>query len=240
MKRLLAAGSGPIYQICKVFRDGEAGAQHNPEFTLLEWYRPGYDHHTLMCEVSELVERLLGIGGARYLTYREAFTCHAGIDPFDTDADGLRTCAWRHGVQVPPGIDGSALWDLLLSHMVEPHLGLEGPLFLYDFPVSQAALARVRGDVAERFGLYLQGVEIAHGFHALRDAQEQRRRFEHDRRARREAGLPDVPIDEHLLAALEAGLPDCAGVALGIDRLLMVGLGKSSIEEVVAFPLSRA
>jgi lysyl-tRNA synthetase class 2 len=193
-----------------------------------------------MREVSELLQRLLGTEAAEYLAYREAFIRYAGIDVWDADAEGLRGCARRHGIQPPPGLEGNGLSDLLLSHLVGPHLGIERPLFLYDFPASQAALARVRGQVAERFELYLNGIEIANGFHELGDAQEQRRRFESERLTRQSAGLAEVPLDERLLAALKTGLPDCAGVALGVDRLLMVALKSARLEEVIAFPLSRA
>lgn len=248
MKRLLAAGSGPIYQICKVFRDGEAGRLHNPEFTLLEWYRPGFDHHRLMDEVEALVRQALAPwlmpGPVEHLTYREAFLRHAGLDPHAAEHTQLAACAAAHGLH-PPDADLSAdAWrDLLLTHLIEPHLGGQGLTFLYDYPASQAALARVRPGspaVAERFELYIAGVEIANGYHELGDAHAQHARFEADLKARRTAGRNAVPIDERLLAALAHGLPDCAGVALGIDRLLMLAAGARSLEEVLPFPISRA
>ncbi len=247
MKRLLAAGSGPIYQICKAFRNGEAGSLHNPEFTILEWYRPGLDHCELMAEVEALLRHLMGEDGAcARLSYGEAFRRHAGIDPHGADCKSLRRC---FEAQVGGTVDGvdpqdrDAWLDLILSHLVEPSLGLEGPLFLYDYPASQAALARIRPGsppLAERFELYMDGIEIANGYHEVVCRQEQEVRFERDRRQRRRLGLPDAALDQRLLAALEHGLPPCAGVALGLDRLLMVLAGAGRIEEVLAFPLERA
>lgn len=247
MKRLLAAGSGPIYQIGKAFRDGEAGTRHNPEFTLLEWYRPGCDHHALMNEVALLVATLLpGQAPGRYLTYAEAFLTHAGCDPHEAPLSELRQCLREALEGEPPqvvdGDDRDMLLDLLMSHVVEPRLG-PGPVFIYDYPPSQAALARVRADepsVAERFELYIDGVEVANGYHEVTGAEEQAACFARDRERRRHLGLPDVEPDERLLAAMEAGMPSCAGVALGVDRLLMVLAQAKGIEEVLAFPVDRA
>jgi lysyl-tRNA synthetase class 2 len=247
MKRLLAAGSGPIYQLGKAFRDGEAGRLHNPEFTLLEWYRPGFDLPALMDEVEALAADLLG-SGPRFerRTYRELFRHHLQIDPFTASIAELRDCARRNGVARSgelPLQEIDAWLDLLLTHCIEPQLGRDAPCFVHDYPPSQAALARVRAEdppVAERFELYIRGVEIANGFRELTDAAEQRVRFERDRARRREAGLPDVRPDELVLAALAHGLPDCAGVALGVDRLVMIVLGAKSIAEVIAFPLDCA
>ena len=248
MKRLLAAGCGDVWQLARVFRDGERGRLHHPEFTLLEWYRVGWDHRRLMGEVAALVAELIGDptpAPVETLTYREAFLRHAGLDPFTADAAAWRAAAAGHGIDCA-GLDGDDTdgWrDLLLTHAVEPHLGRGRLTFLHDYPASQAALARVRaGDppVAERFELYWQGIELANGFHELTDAAEQRRRIEADLARRREAGLPEVAPDAHFLAALEAGMPDCAGVALGVDRLLMLKLGLESIDEVLAFPVERA
>ena len=246
MKRLLAAGSGAIYQICTAVRDGEAGRRHNPEFTMLEWYRPGFDHHRLMDEIDELMAEVLGLPPAGRLTYHEAFVQHARIAPHTADGAELARCARDHGIAQgePLTEDDRDGWlALLMSHVVEPRLGRGRPDFVVDYPASQAALARVRpGDppVAERFELYIEGTELANGFHELNDPAEQRLRFERDLAARREAGLPAVPVDGRLLAALEAGLPDCAGVALGIDRLVMLGTHASRIDEVIAFPIDRA
>ncbi len=247
MKRLLAAGSGPIYQLCRVFRNGEQGRRHNPEFTLLEWYRPGFDHQRLMEEVASLVAALSSQPlPVERLSYAEAFQCHLRIDPHRASVERLRNCAIEKGIAGAESLvlESRDAWlDLLLSHLIEPHLGVRGMTFLYDYPASQAALARVRaGDppLAERFELYLEGVEIANGFHELVDAAEQRRRFVDDNRSRQAMGLPAVPPDEHLLAALEAGMPPSAGVALGVDRLLMVLSGSRHIRETLAFAIERA
>lgn len=249
MKRLLASGSGPIYQIARVFRQGERGRLHNPEFTLLEWYRPGFDHLELMKEVELLVGQLLGgscsLAATEHLSYGEAFDRYAGIDPHRADIESLQQCAARHGIGDVAGLEPhrDGWLDLLLIHKVEPELGQGRLTFLYDYPASQASLARVRGGtspVAERFELYYEGVELANGFHELADADEQRRRFERELFERREAGQPVLPMDGRLLAALKQGLPDCSGVALGIDRLMMLASGAERIDEVIAFPVERA
>ncbi|MHB1142143.1 MAG: EF-P lysine aminoacylase EpmA [Sulfuricaulis sp.] len=251
MKRLLAAGSGSIYQICKVFRDGEAGRQHNPEFTLLEWYRVSFDHHRLMDETGELVMDLLApplsLQPPERLTYREAFQRHAGLDPFAASADEFGQAARMHGISVSPELvseQAPGAWlDLLLTHVVEPKLGQRRLTFIYDYPASQAALARIQPGnppVAARFELYLNGIELANGFHELADVDEHRRRFERQLHARKTGKLPAVPMDERLLAALAHGLPDCAGVALGFDRLVMLACGARTINDVLTFPLERA
>src|SRR3990172_3342067 len=251
MKRLLAAGSGSIYQICKVFRDGEAGRLHNPEFTMLEWYRVGFDYHRLMDETDELVMRLLAptmsLDAPERLSYREAFQRHAGLDPHTASAGDFAAAAKAHKIGVPSELltqNDLAVWrDLLLTHAVEPMLGQGRLTFIYDYPASQASLARIQpGDppVAARFELYLNGIELANGFHELADAEEQRTRFERQQHARAASGQPVVPIDERLLAALAQGLPDCAGVALGFDRLVMLAAGAPRISDVLAFPIDRA
>jgi elongation factor P--(R)-beta-lysine ligase len=250
MKRLLAAGSGPIFQLCKVFRDGEAGRLHNPEFTMLEWYRTGFDHHQLMTEVDDLARAVLGsqaeLASTERLTYREAFLRFVDIDPFVCSKADLAARAMSLGVEVTPELRAqpeSAWRDLLLSHVVEPRLGQDRPTFLYDYPASQASLARVvpgNPPLAARFELYLNGIELANGFHELADAPEQRKRFEAQQYMRAESGLPEVPMDERLLAALAAGFPDCAGVALGFDRLVMVAAGAASIQDAIPFPVDHA
>jgi lysyl-tRNA synthetase class 2 len=243
MKRLLAAGSGAVYQIARAFRDGEAGSRHNPEFTLLEWYRPGWDHHRLMDEVAELLTAALGLGVGERLSYREAFERHAGLDPLTAVDSELAARVRELGVDDIVGLSRDDVLNLLLSRLVEPELGRGAPTFLFDFPASQAALARIRpGDppLAERFELFVEGLEVANGFHELTDPAEQRCRFDADLAERARRGLPAVPIDERLLAALEAGLPDCAGVALGVDRLVMLAAGTDRIESVIAFPVDRA
>lgn len=248
MKRLLAAGSGPIYAICRVFRDGEAGRLHNPEFTLVEWYRPGFDDHALMDELDALMAQIAGAGPAERLSYAEAFQRHAGLDPHRAAPEELARALAAHGVTLDTAAehDGADidLWrDLAMSHLVGPALGRDRPCLVHDFPASQAALARVKpggGEVAARFELYWNGLEIANGAHELADAAEQRRRFTADLARRRARGLAEPPMDERLLAALDAGLPDCAGVALGLDRLLMALTGSADIREVLAFPVERA
>lgn len=247
MKRLLAAGSGPIYQICKVFRDGERGRLHHPEFSLLEWYRPGWDYRRLMGELADLVRDALGQPAlpVATLTYRELFHSRLGVDPFQVQADELRRFARDRGIS---GVDRMDLdrdgWlDLLLTHCIEDGLGRGGLTFVCDYPPSQAALARIRGGhrpVAERFELYLEGVELANGFQELTDGDEQRRRFVDDVARRTSLGLESPPLDERFLAALEAGMPDASGVAVGLDRLLMVMTGSSHIDQVLAFPVERA
>jgi len=249
MKRLLAAGSGPIWQLARVFRIDESGRHHNPEFSLLEWYRPGWDHHRLIDECDAL---LLALGATtracERLSYREAFLRHAGVDPLRESLDALRARlpASLLELAAPDGADIARrdfVLDLLMSHVVGPELGRDMPLVLYDFPASQAALARIRHDdppVAERFEIFWRGIELANGFHELTDAGEQRRRFEADQARRLAEGRIAPPYDTQLIAAMEHGLPDCAGVAIGIDRLLMLMLDLPTLGEVLAFDDPRA
>lgn len=246
MKRLLAANSGPIYQICKAFRNnGETGRFHNPEFTMLEWYRPGFDHHKLMDEMNELLKLILECKDAERLTYTDIFQRHFDINPHTASVDELKSLAINSGLSIEHlTLTQRDDWlMLLMSHVIEPHLGIQQPTFIYDFPATQAALAKIRQDnppVAERFEVYIQGVELANGFNELSDTKEQRQRFINDLQKRRENNYPAVPIDENLLAALDNGFPNCAGVALGIDRLVMLALKKDKIDDVIAFPVQRA
>ncbi|GAA6130895.1 EF-P lysine aminoacylase EpmA [Halopseudomonas sabulinigri] len=242
MKRLLAAGSGAIWQLCKVYRNGEVGGRHNAEFSMLEWYRPGFDHHRLMDEVDALVMQVLGSSPARRVTYAAVFLEHTGLDIHTCSDAQLQALAYaRCGFEGELQRDG---WlNLLFSHCVEPQL-LE-PTMVYAFPASQAALARVvEGDdrlpSAARFELFVAGMELANGYFELTDAQEQARRFAADQAQREQLGYPLLPLDEPLLAALQAGLPECAGVALGVDRLIMLALDASRIDQVIAFDLRRA
>lgn len=243
MKRLLAADSGPVYQITKAFRNGEAGRRHNPEFTLLEWYRPGFDYHALMAEVDALLQRILGTPPARWLTYGGAFQQQLQIDPHTAGADDLRQCAVARLPHVPDGLgeDRDAWLSLLWTHLIEPRLG-GGTVIVHDYPVAQAMLARIRSGmppVAERFEVYADGVELANGFQELQDGVEQRRRFEDDNRRRAQLGLPIMAADERLLEALQY-LPFCSGVALGVDRLLLVKTGAHDLAQVLSFSLERA
>ena len=241
MKRLLCAGSGPIYQISRVFRREESGRHHNPEFTMLEWYQPDYDHHRLMDEVEALLHAV-GVAKTRFerLTYRDAFLRYAGLDPFTAPIDHLCNVVSfdsNAGAQAPE----RDFWlDLIMSHKVGPQLGLESPVFLHDFPASQAALSRINGDIAERFELFWQGIELANGFHELADAAEQRRRFETDQAWRKAQAHIVPPYDQNLIAALESGLPNCAGVALGLDRLLMLMQNLPNVAATMSFAGHRA
>lgn len=244
MKRLLCAGSGAIWQICKVFRLEEMGRHHNPEFTMLEWYRPDFDHHRLMDEVEALL-RHCGVGAIQAferMSYQQAFIRHAGFDPLTTSSMEMRAAA--AGLSPPPpddlGESRDAWLDYFFGCIVSPQIGLESPCFIYDFPASQAALARVRGAVAERFELVWRGVELANGFHELADAREQARRFECDTEWRRANGRVSPPFDMHLIEAMNAGLPDCAGVAIGIDRLLMLMMQAPNLSSSLAFDWQRA
>lgn len=243
MKRLLAAGSGPIYQISKAFRDGEAGSRHNPEFSMLEWYQPGFDHHQMMEQVGELVLHCLGTRAIRRFSYRELFLEFLNIDPFAASTEDLEQLA-RARLELNFQSSDRDLWlDLLMSHLIEPAIAELGVCFVYDYPASQAALSRVvaSGDVevGQRFELYINGLELANGYCELTDEKEQRARFIADNVTRKQRGQTERPLDEFLLSAMEHGLPACSGVALGIDRLLMVVTGASDIRQLLAFDWSR-
>jgi lysyl-tRNA synthetase class 2 len=243
MKRLLAENSGPIFQMCKSFRRDEAGKKHNPEFSMLEWYRPGFNHHQLMDEVNALFIETLACGEALRLSYQDIFKTHLLFDPFEENTEKLREMVSDKNFVSPPLIPNLSredLLDLLFTHFIEPFLGLENsPVFVYDFPVEQAALAKIRHDhppVGERFEVYMNGVELANGFHELTNAQEQLQRFSNDqkKRAAENKFIPD--IDHYFIEALKKGLPDCSGVALGLDRLLMLKMGTHNIKDVLCFP----
>ncbi len=255
MKRLLAAGSGPIYQVCKAFRAAEAGSRHNPEFTLLEWYRPGFDLTAIMAETTELVELVLGQQSVKTIGYRQLFIDHLDIDPFTASDAALARCAREH-VEYSAEQEPRDTWlDLLMSHVIEP--SLRGITLVHSYPASQAALARVVSVLdteaektgrpnAEteiacglRFELYVNDVELANGYQELSEASEQRQRFQRDNAILEARGDKARPVDERLLAALAAGLPDCSGVALGLDRLLMLKLGARNLADVLSFDWSR-
>ncbi|MBY8142579.1 elongation factor P--(R)-beta-lysine ligase [Vibrio fluvialis] len=245
MKRLLAAGSGSIYQMGKAFRNEENGRYHNPEFTMLEWYRIGFDHYDLMDEMDALLQMTLQIGSAERLTYQQAFLDVLGVCPLEGSMAELKQAAASLGLSdiAEPETDRDTLLQLLFSMGVEGKIGQHVPAFVYDFPASQAALAKINPNdarVADRFEVYFKGIELANGFHELDNPREQLARFEADNAKRVEMGLTPQPIDYHLIAALEAGLPECAGVALGIDRLIMLALGEDHIDKVTAFPFPRA
>jgi lysyl-tRNA synthetase class 2 len=246
LKRLLAAGTGDCYELGRVFRDGEAGGRHNPEFTMLEWYRVGWDQRRLAEETADLVRAALALVGRdarlEHVSYRDLYRSRLGVDPFLASDDALRSTL---GVVVDPqGLVRDDWLDLLMTHRLQPAFDPGVMLAVHDWPATQCALARLRRDadgiaVAERFELYLGAFELANGYHELTDAAEQRARFERDVAVRKFRGAPQPPLDEAFLAALAHGLPACAGVALGVDRLLMAMLGTGRIADVLAFDFGR-
>ena len=256
MKRLLAAGSGSIYQIAQVFRQNEQGQKHNPEFTLLEWYRINFDHHALMSELDSLIryvaEGFIKLEQSQFYTYQDAMIKFAGVDPLNTNFNELKQATIKSGIDVVGLCEDSALannnsfdnWlDLLMSQVVEKKLPSNCPVFIYDYPASQAALAKIsetNPQIAERFELYINGLELANGFNELRDAAEQDRRFKSQQEQRQRAQLAEIPADTHLIEALKNGLPECAGVAVGLDRLLMLLTQSEHINEVLSFPFDIA
>ncbi|HEV2704104.1 MAG TPA: EF-P lysine aminoacylase EpmA [Steroidobacteraceae bacterium] len=248
MKRLLAAGAGDIYQICHVVRGLEQSRIHNTEFTLVEWYRLGFDLPQLMDEVEALVRELCVAHPAmRYpatrVSYREVFLRHTGLDPFAATIAQLHGAVAHLGYQAQEPSQRDELLDLIMGAVIGPALGHEALTFIHGYPASQAALARLDPSdphTAQRFELYLGGLELANGFQELAAAAEQRARFAADLRERARLGLPSHPVDERLLAALAAGLPECAGVAVGFDRMLMLAAGVTHIREVLPFPTERA
>jgi lysyl-tRNA synthetase class 2 len=245
LKRLLAAGVGDCYELGRVFRNGEAGGRHNPEFTMLEWYRVGWDHHQLMEETIALIEAALAMVGRRAEVwvegYRQLFIDELGLDPMHAPIEQLRAALNEHNIQ-PDGLTRDDWLDLLITHRLQPVFPRDRITVIHDYPASQCALAKVRpGDppMAERFEVYLGRYEVANGYHELNDAAEQRRRFARDNEVRRERGQTMVPMDDRLLDVLDA-MPDCAGVALGVERLLMCLVGTDAIADVLAFPFSEA
>ena len=245
LKRLLAAGIGSCYELGRVFRNGEIGRLHNPEFSMLEWYRVGWDHHELMDECAELVKEALRLAGksatVRDTSYRQLYLEQLGIDPLTASEAELRAPLAVFDINAE-GLSRDDWLDLLMTHLIQPSIPHNRILLVYDYPKSQAALARIRqGDVpvAERFEVYLGPVELANGYRELGDADEQRERFQRDISRRRKKGYATPPIDEHLLAALPA-MPDCSGVAMGVDRLLLAMLGVDRLSEVIALPFDRA
>ncbi len=241
MKRLLAAGSGPIYSLGKAFRAGDKGRNHNPEFTLLEWYRPDWDENQLMAEIAELLESVgcASNAGAQRVTYRDIFLATVNLDPHQASLVALAKLASDIAQRDMSDESRATCLDLIFSFEIEARLP-QGIVFVHDYPACLCALAQLGVDdqgvtVARRFEVFLDRTELANGYFELLDAAEQRRRFSEDNRQRKALGKPEMPADEKLLAALDAGLPSCAGVALGIDRLLMYLVGAQYIEEVIAF-----
>lgn len=245
MKRLLAAGGEAIYQITRAFRADESGDVHNPEFTIVEWYRRGDDLVGGMQLLSDLSEALLARGPAEQVSYAEAFLVHVGVDAHRATVEDLAAAARHWGIAVSEGFaagDRDVWLNLLLTHLVEPHLGQGAPTILYDYPASQAALARLHREppVAARFELYVQGIELANGYHELLDPAVLRQRNQTANLERAADGKPLLPEESRLLAAMDHGLPDSTGVALGFDRLVMLAAGATSLREVLAFPIDRA
>ncbi|MDP9500780.1 elongation factor P--(R)-beta-lysine ligase [Bisgaard Taxon 45] len=243
MKRLLAAGSGPIFQLCHVFRNEEVGQRHNPEFTMLEWYRPHFDMYRLINEVDDLLQQILDCKPTESLSYQFVFQEYVGLDPLSADKAELVAKATQYHLQQAEQQDRDTLLQFLFSTVVEPNIGKDNPVAVYHFPATQAALAQISSEdhrVAERFEFYYKGLELANGFHELTDVNEQLHRFEQDNVQRQKMGLPQRQIDKRLLGALQAGVPNCSGIALGVDRLLMIALGATTIHEVIAFGIENA
>jgi lysyl-tRNA synthetase class 2 len=245
LKRLLAAGLGDCYELGRVFRDGEAGGRHNPEFTMLEWYRTGWDHIRLIGETVELVQQALTMvdrrAEVRETTYRQLFLDDLGIDPFLATDEALSAPLGGFGID-PDGLTRDDWMDLAITHVLQPRFPRDRITVVSDYPATQCALARIRADdppVAERFEVYLGPYELANGYHELNDAIEQRARFERDNAVRLARGGYPMPIDTRLLDTLDA-MPDCAGVALGVERLLMCLAGTDAIADVLAFPFDKA
>lgn len=255
MKRLLAAGMGSIYQLCKAFRGDECGRLHNPEFTILEWYRLDFNHHTLMDEMDAFLMEILGTPKAKRWSYQDLFQNELGFNPHTVSIAELQAAALQKGIHLTAlsreGLTRDDWLDLLMTHYLEPRLGFKAPCMIYDYPATQAALAKLRQDdagdsgasdalktypVAERFEVYIQGIELANGYHELTDGKVQLLRFQEEARRRNSLGVEMMNMDERLIEALEAGLPPCAGVALGVDRLFMIKMGLKNIRDAIAFP----
>jgi len=249
MKRLLAAGGGSIFQICKAFRNGEAGRHHNPEFTLLEWYRVDFNLPQLMDEVDALISELFadfGLGCSERSSYQNVFMSRTGLNPFEYDFDQYSAHAESTGLPEAAGLCGHdpAAWlDLLFSHQVQPWLGDNALALVYGYPACQSSLARLSEEsllTTERVEIFINGMELGNGYHELTDPTEQECRFDRDNAIRRQRGLPVVSKDPRLLAALKSGLPNCSGMAIGLDRVLMLLSGSNSINDVLAFPVHHA
>jgi len=245
MKRLLVSGYGCIFQIAKAFRHEEAGRFHNPEFTLLEWYRLGFDHFTLMSEVGELLKRVLSCKEPTQTTYQNLFLEQLSLDPLIATRSQLLTLIKEHdklSQWLTDEQDNDILLQFIFSELIEPRIGNESPCFVYDFPRSQASLAKICPEdtrVAQRFECYFQGVELVNGFNELTDVDIQIKRFQEDNKKRKGLRLQEKPVERNFIAALSQGLPQCSGVALGVDRLIMLALKTEHIEQVISFPIAR-
>lgn len=241
MKRLLADGSGPIFALCKSFRDGEQGRFHNPEFTLLEWYQPNFDDVALMGQVGELIDVLFQ-APTETISYRDLFIQHTELNPHTCDIEALKNYG-KKALSADWETNEKDLWlDAIFSQCIQPNI--QAFTCVFDYPASQAALAQIKNNnqgelIAKRFEVFANGIELGNGYWELRDAQEQAKRFNVDNKKRSEKDLPKMPVDKHLIAALTSGLPNCAGIAFGIDRLLMLKTGADSIEDVMDFPFQQ-
>jgi elongation factor P--(R)-beta-lysine ligase len=240
MKRLLALGCGDIYQLSHVFRDGEYGQRHNPEFMMAEWYRKGFSFEAMMQETVRFIELFLGTKKVKRISYREAFEKHIGIDYSAASEDEIRSVLEGRGIILPSGgMDKEGLLNIALGAVIEPQFSGEALYIFQYYPSSQAALAKTRvvdgEEVAERFEIYYEGVELANGYHELVDAKEQRHRFEECNEKRASLGKEQYPLDERFLGALEDGMPGCCGVAVGFDRLMMLRHEASSLCDILPF-----
>lgn len=246
MKRLLASGYKSIYQICKAFRHEAYGTYHNPEFTLLEWYRIGFDHFALMDEVEVLLVKLLNTPKATRVSYKDVFLQYLNINPLESQIASLIKILQQHNLDVSWITETDTvdtLLQVIFSEVIEPRIGLDAPCFVYDFPLNQASLAKASVEdsrVAHRFECYFKGIELANGFYELSDSGEQVARFNKDNQRRSSLNKKSVDIDINFIHALESGLPNCSGVALGVDRLIMLALNKEHIKNVITFPVERA
>jgi len=246
MKRLLASGYQCIYQICKAFRHEDFGNHHNPEFTILEWYRLGFDQHSLISEVNELLSTVLGTSAFEKITYQDLFIKTVNLDPLLTDFEELYDVILKHQKEAEwlfESQDCDLLLQFIFSEIIEVNIGKTVPCFVYNFPIEQASLAKVcpsDSRIAQRFECYFKGLELANGFNELTDVDIQQERFVQDNRKRKQLGLPERDIDKNFIDALNLGLPQCSGVALGVDRLIMIALDKSSIEDVITFSIEKS
>ncbi|MFA6052832.1 MAG: EF-P lysine aminoacylase EpmA [Methylobacter sp.] len=250
MKRLLAAGSGSIYQICKAFRNGESGRFHNPEFTMLEWYRVNFNLPQLMDEVADLIMVLFNgrkpLQATQRLAYQDIFISFTGLDPLVFSYQDY--CAFALNNRLPEAVDicglDHAIWlDFIFSHKIQPHLGENALCMVYGYPACQSSLARINEHnslITDRVELFIDGIELGNGFYELADAQEQGRRFDEEIAIRQQRKLPVTVKDERLIAALKTGLPECSGIAIGLDRLLMLLSNSAAIGDVLGFPIDRA